>query len=52
MSSFKVAVLISGNGSNLQAIIDSFKTNQLIEVCCVISNRQNAFGLKRASSPE
>lgn len=49
MSSFKVAVLISGNGSNLQAIIDSFKTNKLIEVCCVISNRQNAFGLERAS---
>jgi len=49
MSSFKVAVLISGNGSNLQAIIDKFKKDKLIELCCVISNKQEAFGLERAS---
>lgn len=42
-----VVVLISGNGSNLQAIIDS-ATEQPIEVRAVISNRPEAYGLKRA----
>ena len=45
----KVAVLISGNGSNLQAIIDHQASNkELYEIVLVISNRPNAFGLKRA----
>ena len=48
MSAFKVAVLISGNGSNLQAIIDEFETDQSIEICCVLSNMKDAFGLERA----
>ena len=48
MSAFKVAVLISGNGSNLQAIIDEFETDKSIEICCVLSNKQDAFGLERA----
>ena len=44
-----VGVLISGGGSNLQAIIDdceSKKINGNIKV--VISNREDAFGLERA----
>jgi phosphoribosylglycinamide formyltransferase-1 len=49
MSAFKVAVLISGNGSNLQAIIDQFQTDKSIEICCVLSNKKDAFGLKRAA---
>ena len=49
MSAFKVAVLISGNGSNLQAIIDEFETDKSIEICCVLSNKQDAFGLERAT---
>ena len=45
----KVAVLISGNGSTLQAIIDHQASNkELNEIVLVISNRPNAFGLKRA----
>ena len=49
MKTFKVAVLISGNGSNLQALIDNFKTEEsIIDINCVISNKQNAFGLERA----
>lgn len=45
----KIAVLISGSGSNLQAIIDhQQKHNQLYEIALVISNRPNAFGLERA----
>ncbi len=46
---FKIAVLISGNGSNLQSLIDeSFTSDFLYEISCVISNNPNAFGLVRA----
>ena len=48
MTNFKVAVLISGNGSNLQALIDKFELNGLIDICCVISNKKEAYGLQRA----
>jgi len=50
MKNFRVAVLISGNGSNLQSLIDSFNNEEsFIDINCVISNEKNAFGLKRAS---
>jgi phosphoribosylglycinamide formyltransferase-1 len=45
-----VVVLISGNGSNLQAIIDAAKNDLPIQIAAVISNRADAFGLQRASS--
>jgi len=41
-------VLISGNGSNLQSIIDNAKSIDL-KICCVVSNKTDAFGLKRAA---
>jgi len=41
-------VLISGNGSNLQSIIDNANSIDLT-ICCVISNKTDAFGLKRAA---
>lgn len=45
-----LVVLISGNGSNLQAIIDAIKTNQLdAEIKAVISNKASATGLDRAA---
>ncbi|QJR79382.1 phosphoribosylglycinamide formyltransferase [Alteromonas pelagimontana] len=45
----KLCVLISGNGSNLQAIIDAIALGRLeAEVVCVIANRPNAYGLERA----
>lgn len=48
-SPMKVAVLISGNGSNLQAIIDhQQQCSDLYQVVLVISNRPQAFGLERA----
>ena len=49
MKTFKVAVLISGNGSNLQSLIDNFKKESLIDIKCVISNKENAYGLERAT---
>ncbi len=45
----RLAVLISGNGSNLQAIIDAIRARILdAEIVLVVSNRKDAFGLQRA----
>jgi phosphoribosylglycinamide formyltransferase 1 len=45
----RLAVLISGGGSNLQSIIDSIKNNELqCSIEYVISDRAAAFGLERA----
>ena len=45
----KAVILISGNGSNLQSIIDHADKIDL-QISAVISNRDNAFGLQRAQS--
>ncbi len=46
---YKLVVLISGSGSNLQAIIDQIEAGEInAEVLAVISNRADAFGLERA----
>lgn len=45
----RVVVLISGSGSNLQALIDGKQNGELpIELVAVISNRPDVFGLERA----
>lgn len=45
----QIAVLISGSGSNLQAILDGCTSNSInADICVVLSNRENAFGLERA----
>ena len=46
----KLAVLVSGYGSNLQAIIDAIEDNQLpgTQIAVVVSNCGNAYGLERA----
>jgi phosphoribosylglycinamide formyltransferase 1 len=45
----KLGVLISGSGTNLQAIIDSIARGELkAELRVVISNRADAYGLERA----
>jgi phosphoribosylglycinamide formyltransferase 1 len=43
----RAVILISGNGSNLQSLIDNASKIDL-EICSVISNKEDAFGLKRA----
>lgn len=49
MAKTKLVVLISGNGSNLQAIIEACETGELnAEVVAVISNKASAYGLERA----
>jgi phosphoribosylglycinamide formyltransferase-1 len=45
----KIAVLISGSGSNLQAIIDSIEAGQLkCTIEMVISDREGTYGIERA----
>lgn len=49
MSKLKVAVAISGGGSNLQALIDACSHPDFpAEIVSVLSNRPNAYGLERA----
>ena len=48
---FKIAVLISGNGSNLEALIDACKKNLIngsVEI--IISNNPDAYGIQRAKN--
>jgi formyltetrahydrofolate-dependent phosphoribosylglycinamide formyltransferase len=45
----RLAILISGGGSNLQAIMDAVQAGQLnAQIAVVISNRRAAYGLTRA----
>jgi phosphoribosylglycinamide formyltransferase 1 len=48
VGSTRIAVLVSGNGSNLQAIIDRVHGREGIEVVAVASNCADAFALTRA----
>jgi phosphoribosylglycinamide formyltransferase 1 len=48
---FKIAVLISGNGSNLQSIIDNIDNGSLnCQIEAVISDKDGVYGLERANS--
>ncbi|MFC0117115.1 phosphoribosylglycinamide formyltransferase [Pseudoalteromonas xiamenensis] len=49
MTPIRIVVLISGSGSNLQAIIDGCKSGQINgSIAAVISNKADAYGLTRA----
>ncbi len=49
MKPLSLVVLLSGNGSNLQAIIDKIHDGNLnAEIVAVVSNRPDAYGLQRA----
>ncbi len=51
ISTPSLVVLISGSGSNLQAIINAVKNKQIhARLCAVISNRADSFGLQRAKN--
>ena len=50
MARLKVGVLISGSGTNLQALIDDCaRADAVCEIALVLSNRADAFGLMRAA---
>ena len=47
----KIGVLVSGSGTNLQAIIDEIDAGKLdVEVVLVVSSRPDAFGITRAEN--
>ncbi|MBD3404519.1 MAG: phosphoribosylglycinamide formyltransferase [Candidatus Lokiarchaeota archaeon] len=47
----RIGVLISGRGTNLQALIDAQKRGEISgEIAVVISNKSKAYGLERARS--
>ena len=52
MATKKIVVLISGSGSNLQALMDKLHKQQIddqqVEIVAVISNKADAYGLERA----
>ena len=48
MSGFRVAVLVSGAGTNLQAILDRLDDRDGIDIAAVVSNRPQAKALERA----
>lgn len=46
----RLAVLVSGSGTNLQAIIDRVESGEInAEISCVISNKADAYALTRAA---
>lgn len=46
---FRLVILISGNGSNLQAIIDAIASGAIANatISLVVSNKKDAYGLQR-----
>ena len=53
-SPIKIAVLVSGGGTNLQALIDSEKRGELKsgKISLVISNKEGAYALERAKNAD
>ncbi|MCR5748000.1 MAG: phosphoribosylglycinamide formyltransferase [Lachnospiraceae bacterium] len=51
---FRITVMVSGGGTNLQAIIDAIASGRIkdTEIVRVISNKKDAFALKRAEKAD
>ena len=52
MEKTRIAVLVSGGGTNLQALLDAEKSGSLKsgKICLVVSNKKDAYALKRAEN--
>lgn len=48
MEKLKIGVLLSGSGTNLQAIIDEIANGLPVEIVHVLSSRPDAYGIERA----
>ncbi len=48
MEKLKIGVLISGSGTNLQAIIDEIEAGLPVEIVSVVASRPDAYGITRA----
>jgi phosphoribosylglycinamide formyltransferase 1 len=49
MNPARIAIFISGSGSNAEKIITHFQNHELIKVALLLSNNSEAFGLQRAA---
>lgn len=49
MSLARIAIFISGNGSNAEKIIEHFQNQETIKVSLLLSNNAEAYGLQRAA---
>jgi phosphoribosylglycinamide formyltransferase 1 len=50
VTNFPIGVLVSGEGSNLQALLDTVHGREGIEIVGVVSSRERARGLERAEA--
>lgn len=50
MEKLKIGVLLSGGGTNLQAIIDAAADGLPVEIVKVVSSRPDAYGIERAKA--
>ena len=48
----KIGVLLSGSGTNLQAIIDAVAEGLPLDIVLVVSSRPDAYGIERARAAE
>jgi len=46
----RLAIFVSGGGTNLQQIADYFAPNHDVEITCVVSNNANAYANQRAKN--
>lgn len=49
MSLARIAIFISGSGSNAEKIIEHFQNHETIKVALLLSNNAEAYGLQRAA---
>ena len=50
MEKAKIAVLVSGGGTNLQRIAEYFAPNPEVEIACVVSNNKEAYANQRSKN--
>ncbi len=49
-SKINIAIFASGNGTNAQAILEYFKTNNQVDIKCIYSNSPSAYALTRGKN--
>ena len=47
----RISVLVSGGGSNLQSLIDTYKDSETCEIVQVISSKAGVYALERGKAP-
>jgi phosphoribosylglycinamide formyltransferase len=50
MDKQNIIIFISGNGTNLQHVIDNYHNSSKLNIALVVSNKADAYGLQRATT--